>query len=213
MKLSRAQRILFTGLAAVGVTAGAAGLASAATATSTPSPTVAVAQQGTADAPEAGDTADVGNSATVDAPEAGDTADSANEADEAPGYTSSITVADGADTGTENDSAETAQLAGLAKINAAQAKEAAVVAVPGTPAVPVLENENGNVVYSVSVSTTSGIIDVKVDAGNGQVLAQDHGDSNESDGEAKDSKDGNDAETNDAPQTTVAPATNGAAGR
>ncbi len=67
-------------------------------------------------------------------------------------------------------------MAGLATIDASQASRAAAAAVPGSAATPILENENGNVVYSVMVTTPNGVIDVKVDAGNGTVLAQDQGD-------------------------------------
>ena len=46
-------------------------------------------------------------------------------------------------------------------------------AVPGTAAQPELENENGSVVYGVEVTKADGtVVDVKVDAGNGEVLAR-----------------------------------------
>lgn len=112
-------------------------------------------------------------------------------------YTSSVTVAD---TG-ENEAADAA-LAGLAKISPDQAKASALAAVPGTAGQVELENEDGNVVFGVEVTTANGTrMDVKVDAGNGKVLAQDADDGNES--EADSSKDEGGAETestNEAPE-------------
>jgi uncharacterized membrane protein YkoI len=95
---------------------------------------------------------------------------------ESPSYTGSVTVPDnGQDTGTGNETAESSQLQGLAKITPDQARQAALGAVPGTASTPVLEDENGNVVYGVEIQTASGTVDVKVDAGNGTVLSQDTG--------------------------------------
>ena len=99
---------------------------------------------------------------------------------ESPSYTGSVTVPDnGKDTGTGNETAESSQLQGLAKITPDQARQAALGAVPGTASTPVLEDENGNVVYGVEIQTATGTADVKVDAGNGTVLSQDTGDNNE----------------------------------
>jgi uncharacterized membrane protein YkoI len=94
-------------------------------------------------------------------------------------YTSSVTVAD---SGTENE-ADDAALAGLAKISPDQAKAAALAAVPGTAGKVELENEDGNVVFGVEVTTAGGSkMDVKVDAGNGKVLAQEPDDGAEDNG-------------------------------
>ena len=94
---------------------------------------------------------------------------------ESPSYTGSVTVPDnGTDTGTGNETAESSQLQGLAKITPDQARQAALGAVPGTASTPVLEDENGNVVYGVEIQTTTGTVDVKVDAGNGTVLVPGH---------------------------------------
>jgi uncharacterized membrane protein YkoI len=88
-------------------------------------------------------------------------------------YESSIKV-------NERDSGErgeAARLAHLAKINSVQATTAAQAQVPGTVLKVELDNENGNLVYSVGVKTASNEIkDVKVDAGNGKVLHVDSGD-------------------------------------
>ncbi|MHB8158879.1 MAG: PepSY domain-containing protein [Desulfocucumaceae bacterium] len=98
-------------------------------------------------------------------------------------YTSSIRTNDLKDAdevkGQDNEAAESSSLQPLAKINAEDAKVAALKAVPGTATKVSLENENGNVVYGVEVQTAKGITDVKIDAGNGQVLAQDSEQENE----------------------------------
>ncbi|KYH33261.1 PepSY domain-containing protein [Neomoorella mulderi] len=99
-----------------------------------------------------------------------------------PAYNASIKVANPQnDNGTEvneatekqNEAAESQALQARAKITADAAKSAALKAVPGTVKKVALDNENGNLVYSVEIQAASGSIDVKVDAGNGQVLTQD----------------------------------------
>jgi uncharacterized membrane protein YkoI len=66
---------------------------------------------------------------------------------------------------------EAGRLAALAKIDATQAVSAALAQVPGTVLKTELDNENGNLVYSVEIRTSKNEIkDVKVDAGNGAVL-------------------------------------------
>jgi uncharacterized membrane protein YkoI len=59
-----------------------------------------------------------------------------------------------------------------AKIGAADAVAAAVAAVPGTVTEVKLDNDKGNVVYKVEIKTAADQVDVKVDAGNGAVLAR-----------------------------------------
>ncbi|HEV7595573.1 MAG TPA: PepSY domain-containing protein [Gemmatimonadaceae bacterium] len=68
------------------------------------------------------------------------------------------------------EQAEAAQYQKLARITAAQARSAALASVPGTATGVELENEDGNLVYGVTIKTTAGEKDVKVDAGNGKVL-------------------------------------------
>lgn len=68
------------------------------------------------------------------------------------------------------EQAEAARYQKLARITADQARSAALAAVPGTATSVELENEDGNLVYGVSVKTSAGERDVKVDAGNGKVL-------------------------------------------
>lgn len=102
--------------------------------------------------------------------------------DSKPSYTSSVQVANTAGEGKNGDAA----LAGLAKITPEQAKAAALTAVPGTAGQVELENEDGNVVFGVEVTTATGArMDVKVDAGNGKVLAQSPDDGDESKGDGK----------------------------
>jgi uncharacterized membrane protein YkoI len=78
-----------------------------------------------------------------------------------------------------NDATEAQALQAAAKITPEQAKQAALAALPGTVGRVELDNENGSVVYSVEVTATGTTTDVKVDAGNGKVLAQE---SSETDG-------------------------------
>ncbi len=73
-------------------------------------------------------------------------------------------------------------LDGLAKLSADQAATAAS-SIGGTAGTAVLENEDGNVVYVVEVTKTSGEkVDVAIDAGNGAVLGQEAGDNETNDG-------------------------------
>lgn len=93
-------------------------------------------------------------------------------AESQPTYQSSIRVADQ----NEGESGEAANLASQAKIDAKQAMSAALAQVPGSVLKVSLDNENGNLVYSVEIKIASnGVKDVKVDAGNGKVLTVDSG--------------------------------------
>jgi uncharacterized membrane protein YkoI len=101
-----------------------------------------------------------------------------------PGYTGSVPAPadnrpDGQDTA-GGDSQEAAALQSLATVTPSQAESAALAAVPGTVQKTQLENENGSVVYGVEVKDASGTVtDVKVDAGNGNVLDRQVGGDNE----------------------------------
>ncbi len=70
---------------------------------------------------------------------------------------------------------EAKALANYAKITPKDAENAALAKVPGKVVKVSLDDENGYVVYSVEISTNSGIKDIKIDAGNGQVLHIDSG--------------------------------------
>jgi uncharacterized membrane protein YkoI len=86
---------------------------------------------------------------------------------QSPVYQSSIRVPDQQN----GERGEAARLAALARIDASRANAAALAQVPGTVLKVALDNENGNLVYSVEIKTASNEIkDVKVDAGNGSVL-------------------------------------------
>ena len=94
-----------------------------------------------------------------------------------PSYKSSVTAPE---QNGQNEADQSAALQSMAKISPDQARDAALAAVPGTADKVELDNENGNVVYSVSITDASGAkTDVKVDAGNGSVLHKDSGDANE----------------------------------
>ncbi len=90
-----------------------------------------------------------------------------NGTHQSPAYQASIKVPNQRN----GERGEAAKLAALAKIDATRAISAARAKVPGTVLKVALDNENGNLVYSVEIKTTSNKIkDVKVDAGNGKVL-------------------------------------------
>ena len=114
-------------------------------------------------------------------------------------YTSSVTAPDSGSESEGNDAA----LAALAKITPDQAKAAALAAVPGNAGQVELENEDGNVVFGVEVTTSAGkVIDVKVDAGNGKVLAQEADDGDESDAKGGTDKESNNEANEPAPTPT-----------
>lgn len=114
-------------------------------------------------------------------------ADTAQRQEQNQAYNSSVKVDNQKDTadveGKDNEPAESKSLQSLAKITAEDAKASALKAVSGKVADVSLDNENGNVVYSVKVQTANGVSEVKVDAGNGSVLTLEN---------QKDSKNGQD---------------------
>ena len=161
------------------------GIGGAAVAQTNGSPPATTQAQPETPAPADQDTLQEDNAAddATEAPEAEEAAeapeaDDANGPDEqSPSYSASITVpnnqADDSSDGPDDEAAEAEALAGLATITADEAKAAALAAVPGEVVQVELDNENGAVVYSVEVDTGSGIVDVKVDAGNANVVHQD----------------------------------------
>lgn len=88
---------------------------------------------------------------------------------------------DGTENGTESNADDTAAeateskaLGSLATVTPAEASAAALAAVPGTAGKVELGNEDGFVAYSVEVTIADGSnVDVIVDAGNADILAQD----------------------------------------
>lgn len=121
----------------------------------------------------------------VTATKAATSNDQQNVEEQQPVYQGTIKVANPQDNEEDseavkdNEAQESAQLSSLAKITLDEAKAAALKVVPGTVEKISLDNENGYLVYSVEIKTNSGVVDVKVDAGNGAVLAQDKGQDNE----------------------------------
>ncbi len=86
---------------------------------------------------------------------------------QSPAYQSSIKVPDQQN----GERGEAARLAALAKIDATRAISAAQAQVPGAVLKVALDNENGNLVYSVEIKTASNEIkDVKIDAGNAAIM-------------------------------------------
>lgn len=136
------------------------------------------------------------------------TADGTKQEEQDPSYKGSIgapeekgdkEVAEGKE-GPENEAAETQQLSGLAKIDQKAAEDAALQAVPGTVKDAELGDENGYVVWDVEVQASDGTLqEVKVDAGNGQVLAQES--ENDEGSEANEAAEGPEgSEANEAPE-------------
>lgn len=66
------------------------------------------------------------------------------------------------------------EFARLAKISQTQAEAAALAVLPGEVVRAKLDDENGYLIWQVDVRHAQGMAEVKVDAGNGQVLAIDH---------------------------------------
>jgi uncharacterized membrane protein YkoI len=125
---------------------------------------IAMAQQNTADVP----------------PAAAQQEDGPDQQEQTPYYSGSIAV-DQAEYEGMSEADEAAALQGMATISAEEAKAAAAGANAGaTPLTVELDNENGVLVYSVEMSNG---LDVKVDAGNGQVV---HIEQDDTDQEASD---------------------------
>ncbi len=105
----------------------------------------------------------------------------------------------------KQEAAEAQQLQSLAKIDQKAAEQAALQEVPGTVKDAELGNENGSVVWEVEVAGNDGTLyEVKVDAGNGQVLHQETEDDEGSEqGEANEANEGPEgSEANEPAQTT-----------
>ena len=97
---------------------------------------------------------------------------------------------------------EAKALEGLATISSSDAEAAAVAAVPGGTVNSVeLGNENGSVVYEVDMTDANGqSVEVKVDAGNGDVLDTETGDDEAGDESGESEAD----EANEAPEANEA---------
>ncbi len=173
----RSKRVLAGGAAAAGLTLGVAALAGAATSPDQTAPTDPTVDSTAGEQDESQDPALNGS---IQSPED----ESVSEADEAK------------------------SLEGLAKISPADAEQAALAVVPGgtVNGAAALENENGSVVYEVDVTGSDGTQhEVKVDAGTGDVLAQDNGDSEGDEGTESEADEANEGpEANEAPEATEA---------
>lgn len=127
---------------------------------------IALAQADAAPAPSSTDGA-VADEGTAEDP-AGEGSD-----EQEPTFTGSVPAPAETDNGQTSEADEATSLEGLATITPDEAIAAALAAVPGSASDAELGNENGFVVYDVTVTAADGTtIDVKVDAGNGEVLAQ-----------------------------------------
>lgn len=117
------------------------------------------------DGREANEAEEAGENESAEGAEAGENESAeANEADERENGE------DGEEAEDRAEGAESERLQSLARITPEQAQAAALQQAPGTVKKVELENEDGNVVYSVEVKTANGESDVKVDAGDGRVL-------------------------------------------
>ena len=150
--MNPSKRKMYAILASVGISLGAAGIASAASATGSPVAAIAATAASTA--------ADPTTAATSDS--------STSSADNAtPSYTSSVTIAVAADGSKPTD----AELQAVATVTSDQAVAAALTNTPGTAGAAELKSVAGNVVWDVDVTATAGgDYDVIIDAGNATVL-------------------------------------------
>ena len=145
-----------------------------------------------APAPAAAPTSAVQSTAAVQTDE--------NKDEQQPSYTGSIYLGQQNDNGQDNeaagDEASDAALPSLAKITPAQAEKAALAAYPSAAVISTsLGDENGYLVYEVTLKDAQGTLEVKVDAGNAQVLATDKG--NEQEGKEKEAKQEKSSQTQD----------------
>jgi uncharacterized membrane protein YkoI len=158
------KRKIYAGLAGIGITLGAAGLASAASSSSTTVQPAASVIAVTATTPTDPTTA-ASSTESSSVESSSESADS--NKDETPSYTSSVTIPVAAD-GSEPTAAE---LQAVATVTADQATAAALASTPGTAGTTQLKSVGGNVVWEVDVTATAGgSYDVIIDAGNSTVL-------------------------------------------
>ncbi len=75
--------------------------------------------------------------------------------------------------------AKKGDLVRLAKVSKTQAEAVALAALPGEVVRAKLDDENGYLIWQVDVRQAQGVAEVKVDAGNGQVVAIDHDEDDE----------------------------------
>jgi len=121
---------------------------------------------------------------TVTATAQANDAETADSNVQEPNYVGSIKVTD---SNAKDEASEASALQGLAKVAQADAEASALAKVPGTVLKTSLDNENGYLVYSVTIKDAAGkMSDVKIDAGTGLVLTVEASDGAEEKGtEAK----------------------------
>ncbi|GLU61074.1 PepSY domain-containing protein (plasmid) [Arthrobacter sp. TES] len=112
----------------------------------------------------------------------------------------SITVPE--TTGEQSDAQESANLAAVATIDAKAAETAAAASLPGSAATAShLGDENGSLVYDVTVKDSTGAVhEVKIDAGNATVLANETADPQENG--QKGTENTTDTESNETPDAS-----------
>ena len=153
----------------------------------------------------------MGGGAAIAAQQAPETTgDGTRQEEQEPSYKGSIQAP--ADKEEQNEAAaerqeaqEAQQLQSLAKIDQKAAEQAALQEVPGTVKDAELGNENGYVVWEVEVAGNDGTrYEVKIDAGNGQVLHQETEDDEGSEqGEANEANEGSeDSQASEPAETT-----------
>ncbi|MCU1387467.1 MAG: hypothetical protein JWL72_805, partial [Ilumatobacteraceae bacterium] len=163
--MNPSKRKMYAILAGVGISLGAAGIASAASTSSAPSNAAAVATAATTASTVESTPTDPTTAASTTAAEA-DANPDANPGRHTPTWTSSVTIAAPADGSKPTD----AQLQAVATVTADQATAAALANTPGTAGTAELKSVAGNVVWDVDVTATAGgSLDVIVDAGNATV--------------------------------------------
>jgi uncharacterized membrane protein YkoI len=109
-----------------------------------------------------------------------------NEVNE-PNYVGSIKITD---TQEMDEASENEMLSKYAKISKDEAEKIALGKIQGTIIKTSLENENGYVVYAVTIKDSNGkVVEIKVDAGDGKVLTIENDDANESQEENKNTND------------------------
>jgi len=169
------KRTIAVGALVTGLALGGAGIAMAADESAPGGTSTAVDPTAESDAEE-------NEAPGTEQDEAGETANG----DQYPSYTGSVPAPEDAEDeaetndGDAGEAEETKALESLATTTPQEATAAATAAVPGTAGAVELENENGYVVYSVEVTTADGTtVEVKIDAGNAAVLAQETDDDTE----------------------------------
>jgi len=144
-----------------------------------------------------------GPSGTQDTPKVNSQAEEAEGTEEQePALNGSVQVAEEEVAG-ESEQQESARLSSQATTTQQDAEQAALDAVPGgTVSGSELGNENGSLIWEVEVTKADGSqVEVKVDAGNGKVLAQEAEDEDEAGDDDEDEDETEDSDEEDEATT------------